>query len=157
MIAAILALVLAMPATWEHVAVDNPPGSTVEMLDIARGPTLDGFQQQINVLRHRLIDSTITIAKWSEQSVQYLQTHGDAHVLTSHAERLCNGTRDGWWIESTGTYSGRKLDLVQAALLDDGFEYVATYSRPDGTDFDVAAVRALDSLCPLAEGDAHAP
>lgn len=157
MIAALLALVFAMPASWEHVAVDNPPGSTVEMLDIGHGPTIDGFQQQINVLRHRLPDPAVTISKWSEQSVQYLQTHGDAHVLASHAERLCNGTRDGWLIESTGTYSGRKLDLVQAALLDGGYEYVATYSRPQGTDFDVAAVKALDSLCPAAEGDADAP
>ncbi len=157
MIAAFLVLVFTMPASWEHVAVDNPPGSTVEMLDIGRGPTIDGFQQQINVLRHRLSDPTITISTWAAQSVQYLQTHGDAHVLTSHAERLCNGTRDGWVIESTGTYSGRKLDLVQAALLDGGYEYVATYTRAAGTDFDVAAVKALDSLCPTAEGDAHAP
>ncbi len=156
MIATILALVFAMPASWQHVTVDNPPGSTVEMLDIGRGPTIDGFQQQINVLRHRLADPAITIAKWAEQSQQYLQTHGDAHVLTSHAERLCSGSRDGWWIESTGTYAGRKLDLVQVALLDGGFEYVATYSRPEGTDFDVAAVKALDSLCPMG-GEDHAP
>lgn len=157
MIAAVLALVFAMPAGWEHVTVDNPPGSTVEMLDIGRGPTLQGFQQQINVLRHQLADATITIAAWADQSVSYLQTHGDAHVLVSHAERLCNGTHDGWWIESTGTYSGRKLDLVQVALLDNGYEYVATYSRPDGTDFDVAAVKALDSLCPASQGENHAP
>ena len=156
MIAAVLALVFAMPSGWQHVAVDNPPGSTVEMLDIGRGPTIDGFQQQINVLRHRLLDPSIAISKWADQSLQYLQTHGDAHVLASHAERLCNGTRDGWWIESTGTYSGRSLDLVQVALLDSGFEYVATYSRPEGTDFDVAAVKALDSLCPMG-GDDHAP
>lgn len=156
MIAGVLALVFAMPSSWQHVAVDNPPGSTVEMLDIGRGPTIDGFQQQINVLRHRLTDPSITITNWADRSVQYLQTHGDAHVLTSHAERVCNGTRDGWWIESTGTYSGRALDLVQVSLLDGGFEYVATYSRPQGTDFDVAAVKALDSLCPM-EGDDHAP
>ncbi len=157
MIAAVLALVFAMPAGWQHVTVDNPPGSTVEMLDIGRGPTLDGFAQQINVLRHRLADPSITIEKWGEQSAQYLLAHGDAHVVVSHAERVCNGSRDGWWIESTGTYNGRKLDLVQVALLDGGFEYVATYTRPDGTDFDVAAVKALDSLCPAVEGENHAP
>ncbi len=157
MIAALLALVFAIPSGWEHVAVDNPPGSTVEMLDLGRGPMIQGFQQQINVLRHRLADPTISIAGWGDRSAAYLQTHGDAHVLTSHPERLCNGTHDGWWIESTGTYSGRMLDLVQVALLDDGYEYVATYSRPGGTDFDVAAVKALDSLCPSAEGENHAP
>ena len=148
MIAALLALVFAMPSGWEHVAVDNPPGSTVEMLDIGRGPVLDGFQQQINVLRHHLPDPSITIDAWAAQSTQYLQSH-DAHVLVSRHERLCNGTTDGWWIESTGTYSGRDLDLVQAALLDGGYEYVATYSRPAETEFDVAALRSLDSLCPL--------
>lgn len=157
MIAAVLALVFAMPSGWEHVAVDNPPGSTVEMLDIGRGPTVQGFQQQINVLRHQLSDPAISIANWADQSVAYLQSHGDVHVVTSHAERLCNGTHDGWRIESTGTYSGRRLDLVQVALLDGGYEYVATYSRPDETDFDVAAVKALDSLCPAAEGEDHAP
>lgn len=151
MIATLLALVFAMPATWEHVAVDNPPGSSVEMIEIGRGPTVVGFRQQINVLRHRLTDPSVTIDTWAAQSVQYLEAH-DAHVLVSHAERLCNGTADGWWIESTGTYNGRALDLVQAALLDDGYEYVATYSRADGTDFDVAALTSLDSLCPDKEG-----
>lgn len=147
MIGAVLALVFAMPATWEHVAVDNPPGSTVEMLDIGRGPMVDGFQQQINVLRHHLTDPSIAIDRWAEQSVDYLQSH-DSHVLVSHAERLCNGTVDGWWIESIGTYSGRSLDLVQAALLDGDFEYVATYSRSNGSDADVAALKSLDTLCP---------
>jgi hypothetical protein len=137
-----------MPASWEHVAVDNPPGSTVEMLDIGRGPTVDGFQQQINVLRHRLSDPSISLERWAANSTQYLQSQPDTHILVSHAERLCNGTMNGWWIESTGTYSGRRLDLVQSALLDGGFEYVATYTRAEGTDFDVAAVKALDSLCP---------
>ncbi|MBV8638548.1 MAG: hypothetical protein JO322_10710 [Candidatus Eremiobacteraeota bacterium] len=157
MIAAVFALVLVMPSGWERVAVDNAPGSTVEMLDIGRGPTIQGFAQQINVLRHRLADPAISISAWADQSVSYLQSHGDARVLSSHPERLCNGTQDGWWIESNGTYSGRKLDLVQVALLDGGYEYVATYSRPDGTDFDVAAVKALDSLCPAREGEDRAP
>ncbi|HET9028824.1 MAG TPA: hypothetical protein VFN49_01495 [Candidatus Aquilonibacter sp.] len=147
MIAPILAIVLAMPASWTHVAVDNPPGSTVEMLDIAQGPTVDGFQPQINVLRHLIVDPAITIDAWAQQSASYLQSH-DSRVLASHAESLCNGTVNGWWIESLGSYAGRKLDLVQAALLANGYEYVATYSRAEGTDFDPTALEALDTLCP---------
>ena len=149
MIAAILAIVFAMPPSWQHVPVDNPPGSTVEMLDIGRGPTVNGFQQQINVLRHRLSDPSIDITAWADQSVQYLQDH-DSKVVASHKERLCNGTEDGWLIESSGSYSGRNLDLIQTALLNGEFEYVATYSRLQGTPQDPAAVKALDSLCPQA-------
>jgi hypothetical protein len=156
MIGTILAVVLTMPPTWEHVAVDNPPGSTVEMLDIGRGPLVNGFRQQINVLRHHLSEPSISLDVWADQSAQYLRDH-DSHILASRAERLCNGTVDGWWIESTGQYSGRTLDLVQAALLDNGYEYVATYSRPDGTDPDPAAVKALDTLCPEKLGATGAP
>lgn len=151
MIAALLAVVFTMPPSWTPVAVANPPGSSVEMLEIARGPADQGFQSQINVLRHRVSNPPASIEEWAQQSEAYLEERPDVKVLASHAESLCNGTRDGWWIESTGTYNGRALDLVQTALLDDGFEYVATYSRAMGTPFVKDALDALDTLCPTAE------
>lgn len=147
--AAMLAVVLAMPPNWPHVKTDASPGAAVEMLDLATGPLADGFTQNINVLRHQLRPVPASISAWADSSVAYLASKPDTIVLSSHAERECNGTIDGWMIESTGQYNGRSLDLVQAAVLDGGYEYVATYARLAGTPANGDALKALDTLCPL--------
>lgn len=150
MFAAMLAVVLTMPPNWQHVKTDASPGAAVEMLDIATGPHADGFTQNINVLRHQLTAVPDSISAWADASVAYLASKPDTKVLSSHAERECNGTIDGWLIESTGRYNGRGLDLVQTALLDGGYEYVATYARLVGTPANDDAMKALDTLCPTA-------
>ncbi len=149
----ILALVLAvavaisMPQGWQHVEIPNPPGSTVEVLDLALGPTVDAFSTKINVIRQRYADEALTIDGWAESSAAYLKSQEGVRILASHAEALCD--RNGWLVESIGKYSGRDLDLVQTALLDGGYEYVATYTRPIGTEPDRDALKALETLCPL--------
>ena len=150
MIALALAAVLSLPAGWRDTPIDNPPGSTVEMLRIGSGPASDGFTASINALRRRLANAPPTIEQWAQSSVAFLSSQPDVAVTASHAEKECNGTIDGWRIDSAGTYNGRKLELVQTALLDGGYEYVATYTRAQGTPADDAALKALDTLCPLS-------
>jgi len=141
------AVALVLPAGWQVVDVPNPPGSTVEVLRLGVGPTVDGFATKINVIRQRYGDEAMLIDDWAATSTAYLKSQDGVHVVASHAEPLCD--HNGWLVESTGKYNGRDLDLVQTALLDGGYEYVATYSRPVGSDVDRDAMKALDTLCPL--------
>jgi hypothetical protein len=142
-----VAVSLVLPSNWQSVDIPNPPGSTVEVLRLGLGPTVDGFQTKINVIRQRYSDESELIGDWAEKSTAYLKSQDGVRVIASHAERLCD--INGWLVESTGKYNGHDLDLVQTALLDGGYEYVATYSRPVGSDADRDALKALDTLCPL--------
>ncbi len=147
-----------MPPGWRDIPPDNPPGSVVEVLDIAVGPPVQGFAQNINVLRRPLTPVPSSIDDWAKQSVAMLSEQPNASVSASHAEKECNGTIDGWRIESSGTFNGHLLSLVQTAVLSNGFEYVATYSRLLGTPPDAQALKALDTLCPATttNGDSGA-
>lgn len=141
------AVALTLPAGWQSVDVPNPPGSTVEVLALGRGPTLDGFGETINVIRKRYAAGATSIEGWAATATAYLKSQEGVRILASHDDQLCD--RNGWLVESIGKYSGRDLDLVQTALLDGGYEYVATYSRPLGTEPDRSALKALETLCPL--------
>lgn len=147
MIALVLAAVITLPASFTHVDVPNPPGSTVEVLELGRGPVVDHFTTTINVIRRQYTDDTMTIADWAASAMNDLQTHDGVKIVTSRALKVCN--HDAWWVESTGPYNGRNLDLVQEALLDGGYEYVATYSRPQGSAEDADVIKALATLCPM--------
>lgn len=142
-----IATVLTMPASWKVVDVPNPPGSTVEVLLYARGPLVKGFEQTMNVIRKRYSDDAMSIDDWATAATNDLQSRDGVKILASHKETLCD--KDGWIVESTGTYNGHRLDLQQEAILDGGWEYVATYSRAAGSDADADAEKALTTLCPL--------
>lgn len=150
MIAPLLALVLTMPKGWRHI----PAGSVsttngIDVLDIAVGPIVGGFATNINVLRHRVMPKPASLQAWATSAAGFLVANPKGAIVSSHAQRECNGTIDGWQIESTGVYSGRDVDLVQAVVLDNDYEYVATYTRPIGTGADQQALDALRTLCPL--------
>jgi hypothetical protein len=141
------AVALTLPTGWQSIDVPNPPGSTVEVVRFGLGPTVDGFETKINVIRQRYSDEAMLIGDWAARSTSYLKSQEGVRILASHFDPLCN--MDGWLVESTGKYNGRDLDLVQTAVLDSGWEYVATYTRPLGTEPDRDALRALETLCPL--------
>lgn len=150
MIAALIlaaATALVIPSTWQAVDVPNPPGSTVEVLSLARGPVVSGFTTTINVIRKRYSDDAMLIGDWAAAATNDLQSHDGVKIVTSHKQIFCD--INGWVVESTGTYDGRDLDLIQEAILDGGYEYVATYSRPVGSAADADALKALATLCPL--------
>jgi len=139
--------VMQPPTGWQTMPLPSAAPGRVELLYISLGPTADGFRSELNVVRDPLPDPSETIEARAQESVTYLESRNAGKVTASHAERLCNGSRDGWLVESTAVHS-RALDQVQAILLDDGAEYIATYTRASGASADPAALKALDTLCP---------
>jgi hypothetical protein len=141
--------VLRPPADWKqqpNAPTAAAPG--LQLLGMYFGPSVDAFTTQMNVIRAPLADPNETVAARAKESADYLTAHGGT-LFTSRATRLCNGTHDGWILEMDRATPERKLSFVQMLLLDGGFEYIATYSRPFGTPPEPAAMKALDSLCPL--------
>jgi hypothetical protein len=139
--------VIRPPDGWQVMPLPSTAPGQFELLSITVGPTANGFRSNLNVLRDVLADPSETVAARAQESVDYMSSHNGGKVISSHAERVCSGTRDGWYLESTGHYS-RDVDLVQTSLLDSSYEYVATYTRAIGTPADPAALKALDTLCP---------
>ena len=143
-----VAMVIHLPSTYTHVDVPNPPGSTVEVLELGRGPVVNGFTTLINVVRKRYDDTpALQIGDWAAEAINDLQAHEGVKIVDNHKLVVCD--INSWWIESTGSYNGRDLDLVQQAFLDGGYEYIATYSRPAGTPADPDAIKSLTTMCPL--------
>lgn len=141
--------VIRAPEGWQQLSPPVDQSGQVQLLSFSAGPVVDGFRTNLNVIRDALADPTESIDARVKESIAYISTHGDGKLVTSHAERVCNGSRDGWLIDSIGTYDKRKSELVQTVVLDGGYEYVATYTRPINTAADPAAVQSLDSLCPI--------
>lgn len=142
--------VIRPPEGWQQMPPPSAQNDRVQLLSLSLGPVVNGFRTGINVIRDQLTDPTETIEARSKESVMYISTHSDGKPIASHAQRVCNASRDGWLIDSTGTYDDRKVELVQTLVLDAGYEYVATYTRPINTAADPAAVAALDTLCPVS-------
>jgi len=140
--------VVRPPDGWQTMPPPSADPGRVDLLSIAFGPTVDGFRTTFNVIRDLLNDPSESIETRAKESATYMKSHNAGAVTASHAAKVCDGNRDGWYLESTGTFGERKLSLVQTLLLDSGYEYVATYSRPAGTPVDASAVHALDTLCP---------
>ena len=148
MIAALVfGVVMVMPTSWKVVDVPNPPGSTVEVLTYTRGPKVRKFEQTINVIRKRYSDDAMLIGDWAAAAVNDLQAHEGVKILENHPQDFCDIR--GWIVESTGTYGGVKLDVLQEAILDGGWEYVASYTRIEGSEADADAMKAMGTLCPM--------
>lgn len=140
--------VIRPPDGWETMPPPSADPGRVDLLALAFGPTIDGFGTKLNVIRDLLDDPAESIEARAKESVAYLKTHDAGAVTASHQAKVCDGNRDGWQLESTQMRGDRKLALVQTLLLDNGYEYVATYTRPAGTPVDAAALDALHTLCP---------
>ena len=144
--AAVALYPVAPPPGWEQESAPNAPGRFT-ILAFFAGPAVGDFRPNINVLRDALADSSETLDQRVGETLDAYHMNG-AKVLKHHRERVCNGTRDGWYFEVAAHYSGRDVVLEQTLVLDGGFEYVATYTRANGTGADTPATKALDTLCP---------
>ncbi|HVA28554.1 MAG TPA: hypothetical protein VNF68_10260 [Candidatus Baltobacteraceae bacterium] len=141
--------VINLPEGWQTMTPPPAQPAATELLSIALGPTIRGFRTKINVIRDVLLDPSETIEVRAKESAAYITAHNYGKIIVSRAGKVCNGGRDGWHFESSGIYNGRRVYFDQRVLLDGGYEYVATYTRPLGAPADPAAKRALDTLCPL--------
>jgi hypothetical protein len=70
-----------------------------------------------------------------------------ANVVASHAEKVCSGTADRWYLENTVTSGTVSVVLEQTLLLGKTRAFVATYGRLDRDKEDPAARASLDTIC----------
>ena len=70
-----------------------------------------------------------------------------ANVIASHAEKVCSGTADGWYLENKLTTGTVSVVLEQTLLLGKTRAFVATYGRLDTDKEDPAARASLDTIC----------
>jgi hypothetical protein len=76
-----------------------------------------------------------------------MKTFGANSITESHAERLCNGSVDGWLFVAQVTFGAQTL-IVEEAILPTGDRvYAATYTRHGAEAEDPAARKAIDALC----------
>ncbi len=68
-------------------------------------------------------------------------------IVSSGPHKVCNGTKDGYSMESTTEALGANVRLIQVMAFSSTGLYTATYSRPIGSAADKDALAALDSLC----------
>ena len=134
------------PADWQQSPV--PADLTAyNVVALYFAPDAGSFRSNVNVVRDVLQDPNETLAQVVAQGRKFFEDHSNT-LGASHAEKLCNGAIDGWYLESAGTLGLQATSRVQTVLVDRGTEYIATYSRGVGSDPDPAAVKALDTLCP---------
>lgn len=67
--------------------------------------------------------------------------------VTDHAEKLCNGTADGWLFQSTLTMGAMKMIVNEVMLPSKHQVFAAAYTRILTHPADSAALKALDTLC----------
>jgi hypothetical protein len=67
--------------------------------------------------------------------------------LTDHAEKICNGTADGWLFHGKMDMGQYHMIVDEAVLASKHDIFGATYTRLSDHPDDPAAHKALDSLC----------
>lgn len=70
-----------------------------------------------------------------------------ANLVASHAEKVCSGAADGWYLENKVTAGTVSVVLEQTLLLGETRAFVATYGRLDTDKEDPAARASLDTIC----------
>ncbi len=68
-------------------------------------------------------------------------------MIASHAEKVCGGTADGWYLENKVAIGTTNVVLEQTILLGKTRAFVATYGRSDTSKEDPAARASLDTIC----------
>jgi hypothetical protein len=95
-----------------------PPGKAV---------TLDAIVQEVNATYKKLV--------------------GAKNMVASHAEKICSGTANGWYLENKLVVGTMSVVLEQTILLGESRAFVATYARLDTDKEDPGARGSLDTLC----------
>jgi hypothetical protein len=72
---------------------------------------------------------------------------GAKNMIASHAEKVCGGNADGWYLENKLAIGTVSIVLEQTVLLGKSRTFVATYGRLDTEKEDPAARASLDSIC----------
>lgn len=137
---------IAVPAGWTEKPVTMSMGSFV--LDhawTADDPKLRG--DNIN-LGHAENPASMTVDVLGAQTTAaYDKILGPGNVKASRAQKLCNGSASGWYIQGNMTMGAMNFVIEQMLLVGKTRVFGATYTRKSSDPEDPAARRALDSLC----------
>jgi len=80
-------------------------------------------------------------------NAMYAKMFGPGNPVASHAEKLCGGTSDGWYLENKVTFGALNLISEQTMIIGPFDTFAATYTRQSSEKEDPAARSALDTLC----------
>jgi hypothetical protein len=93
-------------------------------------------------------DKPVTIEAIAQaMDAAYKKLVGIDNMIASHAEKVCAGTADGWYLENKVAVGTMNVVLEQTILLGKTRTFVATYGRLDTEKEDPAARAALDTIC----------
>ncbi len=77
----------------------------------------------------------------------YLKLFGPGNPVSSHAEKLCSGSADGWYFENKITFGALNVISEQTMIVGPSDIFEATYTRMSSETENAAARSALDTLC----------
>ncbi len=77
----------------------------------------------------------------------YLRLFGPGNPVSSHAEKLCGGSTDGWYFENKITFGALNIISEQTIIVGPSDLFEATYTRASSEKENAAARSALDTLC----------
>ena len=93
-------------------------------------------------------DKPVTIEAIAQaMDAAYKKLVGAKNMIASHAEKVCGGTADGWYLENKVAIGTMNVVLEQTILLGKTRTFVATYGRSDTEKEDPAARASLDTIC----------
>jgi hypothetical protein len=93
-------------------------------------------------------DKPVTLEAIAQaMNAAYKKLVGEKNMIASHAEKVCGGTADGWYLENKVNVGTMNVVLQQAVLLGKTRTFVATYGRLDTEKEDPAARASLNSIC----------
>ena len=71
------------------------------------------------------------------------------HLTISRPQIICNGTLDGWQLSYSAKYDDLSFEMIQVVgISSSGDQNVFTYTRPNPSPRDPAAMASLGTLCP---------
>lgn len=139
---------IAVPQGWTEKPVTMTMGSFIlDHMWMADDPKSRG--DSIN-LGHAENPTGMTIDSLGAQTKAiYDKILGPENVAASRAQKLCNGTVNGWYIQTHMTMGVMNLVMEQMMVAGKTRVFGATYTRKNGAPEDPGARKALDSLCPV--------
>lgn len=152
----------AMAATPESAAINVPAGWTPASISMNVGsatslgfwyaPASDKKGDNLNLGFGEMPTPVALSDVVAQMNSMYAKFAGAGNVVASHAEKVCNGTADGWFFENYLNVGTLMMDSEQTVLLGTTRTFFATYTRMKGESEDKQARQAIDSLCVKASG-----
>lgn len=133
--------VLTPPADWSTAQLPPPHGKTVAVG--AWAMPSKGFVQ--NIVIHQIPKGDESLESVAAKKAAAVKQIGE--VVANHAEKLCDGKLNGWYMEYTVQLGARPAHIEQVFASGDNSVFTATYSRGQDQAEDPAARKALGSLC----------